>query len=139
MEAEFKKIDVNGGGIILFDEHLGRLSYSILLAFVLPIFPDLVMTYFFPDSTVRHFPMYPSAAAYSVLRSAYGLKMQSLQSLIVSVVLGRVLWSLQSLCALLYRGIWHIMYSNYTNCFAQIRFCRYFTDRECPEAMQDSL
>lgn len=82
MEAEFKKIDVNGGGIILFDEHLGRLSYSILLAFVLPIFPDLVMTYFFPDSTVRHFPMYPSAAAYSVLRSAYGLKMQCLQSLI---------------------------------------------------------
>ena len=37
MEAEFKKIDVNGGGIILFDEHLGRLSYSILLAFVLHI------------------------------------------------------------------------------------------------------
>lgn len=74
MEAEFKKIDVNGGGIILFDEHLGRLSYSILLAFVLPIFPDLVMTYFFPDSTVRHFPMYPSAAAYSVQRSAYGLR-----------------------------------------------------------------
>ena len=33
MEAEFKKIDVNGGGIILFDEHLGRLSYCILLAF----------------------------------------------------------------------------------------------------------
>ena len=72
MEAEFKKIDVNGGGIILFDEHLGRLSYCILLAF------DI----FFPDSTVRHFRMYPSAAAYNVLQGAYCLKMQSAHSLI---------------------------------------------------------